>query len=203
MSQFDFETRIIEYHFFSTYTTDELYKNVYTVLERNQIHSSDAGILGSKVEILRDLDFAIRTKRHENTSVTFESEEEYQKFKNNKNKIEELRRFKKNHFYMKTGTVKLSTIHSFKGWEIDTLFLFIEKEDDNTDENPEDFTTAELIYTGLTRARKNLIVFNLGNQKYNEFFKSEIQTQFYHNHKKLYNLNDFKHLDDDISSLIG
>lgn len=179
MSQFDFETRIIEYHFFSTYTTDELYKTVYSVLERNQIHSSDAGILGSKVEILRDLDFAIRTKRHENTSVTFESEEEYQKFKINKNKIEELRQFKKNHFYMKTGTVKLSTIHSFKGWEIDTLFLFIEKEDDNTDENPEDFTTAELIYTGLTRARKNLIVFNLGNQKYNEFFKSEIQTQFY------------------------
>jgi hypothetical protein len=181
MSQFDFETRIIEYHFFSTYTTDELYRTVYSVLERNQIHSSDAGILGSKVEILRDLDFTIRTKRHENTSVTFESEEEYQKFKNNKNKIEELRRFKKNHFYMKTGTVKLSTIHSFKGWEIDTLFLFIEKEDDNTDESPEDFTTAELIYTGLTRARKNLIIFNLGNYKYNEFFKSEIQTQFYHN----------------------
>jgi ATP-dependent exoDNAse (exonuclease V) alpha subunit len=70
---------------------------------------------------------------------------------------------------MKTGTVKLSTVHSFKGWEIDTLFLFIENEDDGNE-----FTNAELIYTGLTRARKNLIIFNLGNLKYDQFFKDEI-----------------------------
>ncbi len=70
---------------------------------------------------------------------------------------------------MKTGTVKLSTVHSFKGWEIDTLFLLIENE-----ENENEFTNAELIYTGLTRARRNLVIFNLGNIKYDEFFKNEI-----------------------------
>jgi superfamily I DNA/RNA helicase len=38
-----------------------------------------------------------------------------------------IRNNKKIHFHAKSGTVKISTIHSFKGWESDTLFLIIEK----------------------------------------------------------------------------
>jgi hypothetical protein len=175
LSQFDFEKRIIEYHYFHSFTSDLLFEKVYNVLERNQIHSSDAAILCSKVEILREIDFSIRTIKNENTTTAFESQEEYIVHKENNEKIEEIRRLRKNHFYMKTGTVKLSTIHSFKGWEIDTLFLFIEKE-----ENQNEFANAELIYTGLTRARKNLVIFNLGNRKYDDFFKAEIETKYEH-----------------------
>lgn len=173
MSQLDFEKRIIEYHYFHSFTPDLLLEKVYNVLERNQIHSSDAGILCSKVEILRAIDFSIRTIKHEKTTIAFESQEEYIEHKDNDTKIEEIRRLRKNHFYMKTGTVKLSTIHSFKGWEIDTLFLFIDKEEDE-----KEFANAELIYTGLTRARKNLIIFNLCNRKYDDFLKAEIETKF-------------------------
>jgi ATP-dependent exoDNAse (exonuclease V) alpha subunit len=79
---------------------------------------------------------------------------------------------------MKTGTIKLSTIHSFKGWEINTLFLFIEPEKDE-----KEFTNAELVYTALTRAKRNLIVFNLGNKKYDEFFRAEIQNCYEHRNK--------------------
>ncbi len=175
MSQFDFEKRIIEYHYFHSYTADILFENVYAILERNQIHSSDAGILCSKVKILRAIDFSIRTIKHENTTIAFESHEEYLEHKDNHDKIDDLRRLRKNHFHMKTGTVKLSTIHSFKGWEIDTLFLFIEK-----DETQKEFANAELIYTGLTRAKKNLVVFNLGNRKYDDFFKDEIESKYEH-----------------------
>ncbi|WP_035644203.1 nuclease-related domain-containing DEAD/DEAH box helicase [Flavobacterium sp. ASV13] len=175
MSQFDFEKRIIEYHYFHSFTFDLLFEKVYNVLERNQIHSSDVGILCSKVEILRAIDYLIRTKKHENTSIVFESQEEYLEFKDDNTKIEKIRKFRKNHFYMKTGTVKLSTIHSFKGWEIDTLFLFIEKEEDE-----KEFSNVELIYTGLTRASKNLVIFNLGNRKYDDFFKGEIETKYEH-----------------------
>jgi superfamily I DNA/RNA helicase len=74
---------------------------------------------------------------------------------------------------MKTGTVKLSTTHSFKGWETETLFLIIENEEDNSD-----FTNDELIYTGLIRAKRNLIIFNLNNYKYDEFFKSVAEQNF-------------------------
>ena len=74
---------------------------------------------------------------------------------------------------MNPGTVKLSTIHSFKGWEIDTLFLIIENDYD--DENSESkFSIDELIYTGLTRCRNNLIVVNISNQRYHKFFSKII-----------------------------
>ncbi len=197
MSQIDFETRTIEYHSFNKFTTQKLFEAVYSVLEKNKIHSSDAGILCSKVEILRAIDFSIRTVKNEKTTTTFESQEEFDtikkdetkkliekgvaegdiKFHINKamrDKLEDIRKIKKNHFWMKTGTVKLSTVHSFKGWEIDTLFLFIENEEDEESA----FTNAEIIYTALTRARKNLIVFNLGNKMFDNFFKSEIEIQY-------------------------
>lgn len=181
MSKFDFEKRIIEYHYFHFFDANVLYEQIYNVLQNNQIHSSDAGVLCSKVEVLRDIDFLIRTKKKELTTTTFETKEEFEKIKDSgvdeetlKNKLEDLRKIKKNHFWMKTGTVKLSTVHSFKGWEIDTLFLFIETEE----EESKKFTNAELIYTGLTRARRNLIVFNLGNNKYDDFFKKEIEKKY-------------------------
>lgn len=175
LSQLDFEKRIIEYHTFDNFTVQDLYDVVFDVLNRNEIHSSDAGILCSKVELLRELDFLIRTKKKEKTATTFESQEEYEKMKGKEKAIEKLRRTKKNHFWMKTGTLKLSTTHSFKGWEINTLFLFIEKE-----ETDKEFTNAELVYTAMTRAKRNLIVFNLGNQKYDNFFKPEIQNCYEH-----------------------
>lgn len=175
MSQFDFEKRIIEYHYFDSFLADIIIEKIYEVLERNQIHSSDAGVLCSKVEILREIDFSIRTLKHENTTIAFESQEEYLKNKGNNDTIEKIRRLRKNHFYMKTGTIKLSTVHSFKGWEIDTLFLLILNEDDE-----KEFANSELIYTGLTRARKNLIIFNIENKKYDNFFKQEIETKFEH-----------------------
>lgn len=65
---------------------------------------------------------------------------------------------------MKTGTTKISTIHSFKGWEISSLFLIIEKDDEK------EFNSPELIYTGLTRAKHDLFIINLGNDRYHEFF---------------------------------
>ena len=175
MSQIDFDKRIIEYHYFDQAEPMFCLQKIYQVLQENQIHSSDAGILGAKVELLRVLDYSIRTVKHERTMTTFESQEEFEKLEGNADRIEDLRRFKKNHFYMKTGTVKLSSVHSFKGWEIDTLFLFIEKDDSVNGKS-----NAELIYTGITRAKKNLIIFNIENRLYDQFFEKVIERKFRH-----------------------
>jgi hypothetical protein len=172
LSEIDFEQRIIEYHLFHKQDSESIFETIYSVVERNAIHSSDVGVLCATVELMREIDYLIRTKKNEKTTTTFESKEESEKYGSDMKKIEDIRRYKKNHFWMKTGTVKLSTIHSFKGWEIDTLFLIIEKENDT------EFANAELIYTALTRAKRNLVIFNIGNKKYNDFFKSEIQNKF-------------------------
>jgi hypothetical protein len=71
---------------------------------------------------------------------------------------------KKLHFWMNSGTIKLSTINSFKGWESEVVFLILEpKYEASTSFN---LSFDELLYTGLTRCRRNLVVINFGNKEY-------------------------------------
>lgn len=80
------------------------------------------------------------------------------------NKIDLIRKNKKRNFRMNPGFVKLSTIHSFKGWEVKNLFIIIENHKQN------EFITPELMYTAITRCRFNLFILNLGNKDYHNFF---------------------------------
>ena len=66
-------------------------------------------------------------------------------------------------FWMGDSRLKVSTIHSFKGWEVLNVILFI----------PSNTIGAinlndSVIYTAITRARQNLIVIN-ANQRYWKF----------------------------------
>ena len=40
-----------------------------------------------------------------------------------------IRNNKKFNFWINTGNIKISTIHSFKGWESDTIFLILQKKE--------------------------------------------------------------------------
>ena len=73
---------------------------------------------------------------------------------------------------MVTRNLKMSTIQSFKGWEAPTIICIIQNDTYN-DENV--VTSPELVYTGITRAKENLLVINIGNNKYHEFFISHLQ----------------------------
>lgn len=142
----------------------EIYNQLDNVLKTLDIHPNDICIVSSKVELLRELDFLIRSQSHERTAIAFETKEEYAAL-NGSLDIETLRRSRKFQFWMNTGTIKLATIHSFKGWEVHTLVLVIDNEVAG-----DDFTTDELIYTAITRCRQNLVVINLDNKKYAGFF---------------------------------
>lgn len=152
-------------------------------------HPNDIAILSSEKEILRDIDYTIRKKKNLQTATTFADKRVYDRLvckhkKNHSDNIdrtihskefkEELRiieRNKKLHFRMNPGTIKLSTIHSFKGWEIYNLILLITKSNPQTNESS---SIDELIYTGLTRCRNNLIVINIENPHYHQFFQSQM-----------------------------
>ncbi len=71
---------------------------------------------------------------------------------------------KKLHFWMNSGTIKISTINSFKGWESEVVFLILEPRYDTT--TPFNMSFDELLYTGLTRCKKNLVIINFGNAEY-------------------------------------
>lgn len=80
-----------------------------------------------------------------------------------------LDRNKKLHFNMNRGSLKISTIHSFKGWESKAVFLILDKYSDNKS------TFDELLYTGITRCCSNLMVINYGNKEYDEKIKPIIR----------------------------
>lgn len=81
---------------------------------------------------------------------------------------------KKLHFWMNSGTIKISTINSFKGWESEVVFLILEpKYDYATTFN---LSFDELLYTGLTRCRRNLVVINFGNAEYDTKIRPLIES---------------------------
>ena len=81
----------------------------------------------------------------------------------------DIRDNKKLHFWMNSGTIKISTINSFKGWESEALFLILEPRYDNENEFNVNFD--ELLYTGITRCRRNLVVINFGNAEYDRILR--------------------------------
>lgn len=154
---------------------DEVFARSYEVIEEWHVHPNDVGVLSPRVEPLRDLDYMFRTMRHEKTSTAFESSEQWdllQKQGDCERDLKRLRKNKKLHFWMNAGTVKLSTIQSFKGWEIDTLIVLIDK--GNNSGKPSD---DELIYTAITRCRINLLVINMGNPRYHDFLEQHMGTR--------------------------
>jgi Nuclease-related domain/AAA domain len=173
--ELNFETKVVEYYYIEDKWMEEnISKILLEIIKKHQIHPSDVCILNSKIEYIRNLDYYTRQISKEKTKTTFETFEIYKHFteqkldkKSLRKKLEDIRKNKKNHFWMNTGIMKISTVHSFKGWEIHSLFLLIESEIDE-----DDFVTGELIYTGMTRARVNLFVINLGNKKYDIFFNA-------------------------------
>ena len=114
-------------------------------------HGSDTVIL------LPDKNFGLEcvsyfeTTKNMKVNHVFENEEEQRYHKNKKA------------FWMGDSRLKISTIHSFKGWEVLNVILYIPENhyvgDDVYD---------KIVYTAMTRTRQNLIVIN-ANNRYWEF----------------------------------
>lgn len=80
---------------------------------------------------------------------------------------------KKLHFWMNSGTIKISTINSFKGWESEVVFLILEQKYNSI--NSFNLSFDELLYTGLTRCKRNLVILNFGNEEYDKKMRPLIE----------------------------
>ncbi|OOB80134.1 MAG: hypothetical protein BEN19_06505 [Epulopiscium sp. Nuni2H_MBin003] len=138
-------------------------------IKKFNIVDNDVCIVGNNIELMRKVEEQyLTTHKYQKTSTTFETEAEYNKIVNfrDKNyqeiKLGEVRRTKKYNFRLNGGSIKLSTMQSFKGWEAHTLFLILDKTD----------ISCELIYTSITRCRNRLFIINIENETYHEFFSN-------------------------------
>lgn len=151
----------------ATYDADLIFEKIQEYVIEYKIHPNDLAIVCSEVEFLRPLNNKFISV--EKTKVMFEEDGELELISNLSDKdkreaIDKIRRRKKMFFHQNSGLIKLSTIHSFKGLEAETVFCILIKGDD-----------PEIVYTGITRAQKNLVVFDMADSKYEQFFVDELQ----------------------------
>lgn len=182
-----FDEPLIEYHYFNSNHDGDIATYIFKQIIENRFNSNDVTILSSRIKMLRDLNSKLQGDSNEKTNIMFETEEEYRQLCPNaqsgyeKNKeIEKIRKNRKANFWMNRGTFKLSTIHSFKGWESPVLFLVVEDNLKNHDNlmhtvkqgfKPIEFSD-ELVYTGFTRCQNFLFVININNEAYHDFFNN-------------------------------
>jgi superfamily I DNA and RNA helicase len=151
----------------TTYSDDNLFGLVSTIFKNikdENIHPNDVTVLCSKISVMREVDYIVRNNFNEKTITTFETKEMFES--PNRREIDNIRKNKKIGFNLNNGLLKLSTIHSFKGFESPTVFLII-------DENDHD----EMIYVGITRAKFNIMIFLHQESKYKEFFVTSLENE--------------------------
>ncbi len=171
-------------------STNTLSSNCRWIMQEYHLDPRDVVILSNTRGILQGIDYYYRQTTNTGTLCDFCSLEKWrdllkihhlsaqQARYNNlfKKDFEALCKHRKIAFTMDSANLKLSTIHSYKGWESRSVILVIEPElqhsGDNTAEMIDDIA---LIYTAITRARNNLFVLNLSNKKFDTFFRQHAQ----------------------------
>lgn len=177
------ENDVLEYAYLGNSSNwAKLSEDVCTFMQNHSIHPNDICIVGGEIALLRQLDEAYKAQTGEETNTTFETQEVYEMIvrevdsdplptdirkKEIENKLDPIRRSKKFHFWQNRGTLKLSTIHSYKGLEAQNIVYLMSGND-----------TDEIVYTAITRSKHNLLAFFPQGHKYASFFEQRLRTFF-------------------------
>jgi superfamily I DNA/RNA helicase len=153
----------------ANYDSAVIFEKIQHYIREYQLHPNDVALVSSKVEWLLPLNEAL--KRSEKTKVMFEEASEVDEVAARIDRhssqfheeIAKIRRRKKCFFMQNSGLIKISTIHSFKGLEAQTVFCILSVEDD-----------AEMVYTGITRAQRNLVVFDSSASSFRSIFQAHM-----------------------------
>lgn len=152
-----------------TYDSAVIFETFQRYVREFKLNPNDIAVVSSKVEWLMPLNEAL--KRTEKTKVMFEEASEVNALAARmrrdspqfRDEIAKIRRRKKCFFMQNSGLIKMSTIHSFKGLEAQTVFCILAPEDE-----------AEMVYTGITRAQRNLVVFDSSASRFRSFFQAHM-----------------------------
>jgi hypothetical protein len=173
------ENDVLEYaHLDNRTPWPRLADEIYTFMISNRIQPNDICIVGGEIAPLRQLEKAYKDRTGEDTNTTFESQEVYEMIvqeldsirmppeirnKELESKLDPIRRSKKYHFWQNRGTVKLSTVHSYKGLEARNIVYLLSGAD-----------SYEIVYTAITRSTKNLLVYLPLSHQCTDFFKERL-----------------------------
>lgn len=165
----------------------QLCQNIRWILHEYKLNTRNVVVLAESINVLRDIE-KFYTTTNIRCMTNFETAQEYEVLQLKQGSspsllqkdLKEIRRAAKTHFTTDTDDIKLSTIHSFKGWESKSVILILQPEMSSDDKYDSYFIQERenhpaLIYTALTRAKCNLFILNVGNAKYHTFFQTNIK----------------------------
>ena len=166
-------------------TPQDIASKCLQLINDNDLEKSNTVILSQTYPFLRGVEFSLRNVAGCCCMTTFETQEVYNKLLSDsdgnamadlfRESIKKVRDNKKLHFTMDTDLLKISSIHSYKGWDADNVILIIQPDDDFIESGESILMSRpELIYTAITRAKQKLFILNLGNRKYDGFFAKRI-----------------------------
>ena len=185
-NQLSFENYWIKYWYISDDTNAlVLCQNIRWILQEFNLCTRDVVVMAESINVLRDIERNY-TSKNSKCMTNFETAGEYDELKQTQTNpslfekdLNEIRHAAKTHFTTDTDDLKLSTIHSFKGWESKSVILILQQEK-SIEDRSEGYSIQErenipaLIYTALTRAKCNLFILNVGNTKYHSFFVKNV-----------------------------
>lgn len=161
-------------------------RNIKWIIEQFNIKPRNVVVLAESINVLRDIE-KYYAGAQTSSMINFETADQYMELRRKQlsptlfqKDLKDIRRAAKTHFTTDCDCIKFSTIHSFKGWEADNVILLLQPEMEENSEFEgycvkERENSPALIYTALTRAKQNLFILNLGNDKYHSFFKNNIK----------------------------
>lgn len=166
-----------------------LCQHILWILQKYNLETRDTVVLAQSINVLRETEYMYRMYTQRQATTTYETKEEYDQIKEKKGNFAQMaldlkavRRVSKVHFTTDTINLKFATIPSFKGWEAKNVILLLLKDVDDIKNCEEDGFLIQthgnieaLIYTAITRARENLFILNLGDEKSHQFFNSRIK----------------------------
>ncbi len=196
-AQLSFDDMESRYQYYRIRNFEDVFRIQREFSREHRISPNDIAILVSEHSLIRKLDalFTSHGMRVQTTSELDEdyyalrealaretypeeqsfSVQQYREIENSvkfRNRLKEIRTARKQAFRMNPGCIKISTIESFKGWEIYTLFLLLDS-DVTAPEDIQRIFSEKRIYTAMTRAKQNLIVLDCGVMpEYSEFFRN-------------------------------
>lgn len=159
------------------------------IINNVAVPQGEVAIIAQSTNVIMELDYLLRTVHHKNTVTTVISKEEDEVLKSihqiggpasDQNKyemdVETIEDKKKREFtvFADAETLKMSTVHSFKGWDSPAIIFIMQPE--IVEENrikyavPASDNVPELIYTAITRPKDEIYIINIGNVQYHDFF---------------------------------
>lgn len=162
----------------NTTTINQLSNWCIKCINTYNLDRNETIILSCGNEMLSHIEDEIKQKQPDFNTVTTFSE-----FKHYRDKqygyIKGLNDKKRRAFNMQKPGLKMSSTHSFQGWEAKYVILIIphfttQKTEYEIDYfPPKEEKVSAVIYTAITRAREKLFIFNLNNPEYDKFFNSQ------------------------------